>query len=257
MIQNIQKILFLLLIFSFKVHSQITIEQLVDNSLYSSNVGVGQIFTVSQEAAITNLTIYSDEDQSKNLFFKLLQGPNSDIIYEHDLVAINSSPNETSISINENIILQPDNQYAFLFCLNQECEIAGSNTIRFKAGCINPTGEFYQNGYAISSTDLDEFDANASFNHCDLTFIINLEETILSNNNGVTLNTKSIFPNPTSGFLKLPENIESIVLISMTGQITKMQAIDNELNISFLESGLYFIRYKYQNSIITNRIVKL
>ncbi|SNR15925.1 tandem-95 repeat protein [Tenacibaculum jejuense] len=166
----------------------ITIEQQDMSSSFQSNVGQGQIFTVTKKSIINNIIVYSSENIGYNAYFKLVQGPNNRILHETE-VFINPNPNETKINISETLILEPGVQYAYIICSSMNCDSGIIKT--FKAGCSYPDGELYGNGYAISDLDDDVFDSNASFNHCDLSFIINLTNIIITDED-----TPVSIPNP-------------------------------------------------------------
>lgn len=239
-----------------KLNSQVLIEQLNGDSTFESNSGLGQIFTVDNELILKSITIYSNDNISRSEYFKLIQGPNSDIISEKDLVTINPNPNSTTINFDEEIILLPNIEYAFVFCINQDCSISSLHT--FKAGCSYPNGELYTNGYIINSIGPEEFDSNASFSHCDLKFVIQLEESsTLSSDDFITGNHMNVYPNPNSGIFELPNKVKNINIITLTGQVIKIKKNGDSFDISHLNNGIYFVNFRFNNIIITQKVIKI
>jgi len=109
----------------------------------------------------------------------------------------------------------------------------------------------------------------ATFNGNTYTF-----DVICRNNNEVVLtvidplsitefeNTNvNVYPNPTNDVLYIDskENtIESIELISLTGQIVFKQPLDgNSISLENVSKGIYFIKFFGKHSIFTKKIIKL
>lgn len=74
----------------------------------------------------------------------------------------------------------------------------------------------------------------------------------------------SIYPNPASDYVRIeiPQyEMKSVEILNISGQpVLKMYNINNleawHLNISVLESGVYFLRIKHSEGVITQRMVK-
>lgn len=73
-------------------------------------------------------------------------------------------------------------------------------------------------------------------------------------------NLVDIYPNPASNVLNLIVNnsitIEKIAIIDFTGKIIKTFEAIEQIDISNLTSGLYFIQAYYENKVITKKFVK-
>jgi len=71
-----------------------------------------------------------------------------------------------------------------------------------------------------------------------------------------------VYPNPTNGYFTLEFNtaIDNVEVYNVSGALVKVFSIDNvkkaQLNISSLESGLYFVKVTSGNSTSTTRIIK-
>jgi len=77
----------------------------------------------------------------------------------------------------------------------------------------------------------------------------------------VTENLKiaTISPNPASAQIQimLPENISQAIVIDLSGKEISVKLNNNTLDISSLAIGNYFIRYTYQNEIISQKFTKI
>ncbi|GGG47434.1 hypothetical protein GCM10010976_18570 [Bizionia arctica] len=90
------------------------------------------------------------------------------------------------------------------------------------------------------------------------------DSTIFSENCSLSItdfyyNAITTFPNPTKNELTINSNliIESIKIYSTTGRLvlnTKLQS--NKIDLSNLNSGIYFIKFQSQNKTITKKIIK-
>ncbi len=77
-------------------------------------------------------------------------------------------------------------------------------------------------------------------------------------------NNLRVYPNPVEAnfYIKLPKNSEQIALFNTTGKIIYQKTVNgqNGLNISdlrFSPSGIYFLRVKVGNEMVTQKIIKL
>jgi len=68
-----------------------------------------------------------------------------------------------------------------------------------------------------------------------------------------------VYPNPTHNYIKIniPNNtIFSTDIYNITGQLVSITSNQDYLNISKLNSGIYFVKIKYNNTVVTKKIVK-
>jgi len=71
-----------------------------------------------------------------------------------------------------------------------------------------------------------------------------------------------VFPNPTSGLLKIVGlnaviELEQISIFTSTGRIVRtMEEVENELNVSELPTGVYFLKILHESGVETIRFVK-
>ena len=68
-----------------------------------------------------------------------------------------------------------------------------------------------------------------------------------------------VYPNPTHNYIKIniPNNtIFSTDIYNSTGQLVSITSNQDYLNISKLNSGIYFVKIKYNNTVVTKKIVK-
>ncbi|MBQ0148464.1 MAG: T9SS type A sorting domain-containing protein, partial [Flavobacteriaceae bacterium] len=90
-------------------------------------------------------------------------------------------------------------------------------------------------------TEVDfEFDNYSGFN-VDNIKIVNLDHL---SNNEVSINTISIYPNPTSDWLKVNSvtNIKSLEIIDFNGNSILRKENTTEMNVKELSNGIYFIK---------------
>jgi hypothetical protein len=76
--------------------------------------------------------------------------------------------------------------------------------------------------------------------------------------NKIDLNTTSIYPNPTSGLLKInsEETILNIELIDVTGSKSNLMLNNNTIDISNLSSGIYMLNIQTKSGIYSHKLVK-
>ena len=105
--------------------------------------------------------------------------------------------------------------------------------------------------------------------HYDETCSLNLDLSILAFQNESTLSQPDIvlkpnvklYPNPTKGQLNLESNIQlnNVEIYNVVGkQIAQIDLLDREeiLDISNYSSGIYFLKFKYEGSSQTVKVVK-
>jgi len=76
-------------------------------------------------------------------------------------------------------------------------------------------------------------------------------------NDVALVNAVSIHPNPTSNSFTIGmDNLESIEIFNLLGQIMQTAENTNTVNIENLETGTYLVKVKSQNKIYTAKLVK-
>lgn len=68
--------------------------------------------------------------------------------------------------------------------------------------------------------------------------------------------TFTVYPNPASDKLNLPENTISVKVYNTVGQICETHLNNNTLDVSRLLNGIYFVEIKTNNGIYNSRFVK-
>lgn len=72
-------------------------------------------------------------------------------------------------------------------------------------------------------------------------------------------NPISLYPNPSSGILNIENNsgkvLKDISFYSVTGALVK-QTIDNKINISNLQNGIYIVKIQMENQILNYKLIK-
>lgn len=73
-----------------------------------------------------------------------------------------------------------------------------------------------------------------------------------------TLKTFSIYPNPVENKLKINTNalLDNLIIYSIDGQVALEKAGIDEIDVSSLPSGIYFIQVTSENLIHTNKFIK-
>ncbi len=76
--------------------------------------------------------------------------------------------------------------------------------------------------------------------------------------NKIDLNTTNIYPNPTSGLLKInsEETILNIELIDVTGSKSNLIMNNNTIDISNLSSGIYMLNIQTKSGVYSHKLVK-
>lgn len=104
-------------------------------------------------------------------------------------------------------------------------------------------------------TEVDfEFDNYSGFN-VDNIKIVNLDHL---SNNEVSINTISIYPNPTSDWLKVNSvtNIKSLEIIDFNGNSILRKENTTEMNVKELSNGIYFIKVYTDKDSNTYKFIK-
>ena len=77
--------------------------------------------------------------------------------------------------------------------------------------------------------------------------------------NGEPLKEIIVYPNPANNYIKIniPNNtIFSTDIYNSTGQLVSRTSNQDYLNIAKLNSGIYFVKIRYENKVVTKKIVK-
>lgn len=114
----------------------------------------------------------------------------------------------------------------------------------------------YASDYANSKFMVVSYDYNPATGQTDGTIewvklgIAGIEENNLN---------FAIYPNPTNDLLNVStlEKIESITITDLTGKVVLSNNLKNNINVSSLTNGNYFISVKSNNKIATQKFVKL
>ncbi|MFN3445722.1 MAG: T9SS type A sorting domain-containing protein, partial [Bacteroidia bacterium] len=98
-----------------------------------------------------------------------------------------------------------------------------------------------------------------------------LSDSLLMNNVGLkeatTISNVSVYPNPTSGFATVEATFTSkanttIMVVDMFGRLIStiemgdITTLNNNVNLSSLADGVYFIQIKHGDDLVTQRVVK-
>ena len=89
----------------------------------------------------------------------------------------------------------------------------------------------------------------------------NQPNALLNTSNFETENYLSVFPNPTNKGFYLSQNVSSIEIYNVTGQLIKTyhnQILANtEIGIEFLTNGVYFLKIKTEDGFVeTKKLIK-
>ena len=86
------------------------------------------------------------------------------------------------------------------------------------------------------------------------------ENSVSVGTNKVTMESLSVYPNPTSGMLNIESKTKvanSIILFNLMGQkVMEVNENQNIIDVSNLPQGMYFIQVNYTNSTGTSRFIK-
>lgn len=88
---------------------------------------------------------------------------------------------------------------------------------------------------------------------------INLVYTELSSNQIINENEILVYPNPTSSLINLDSEIkiDKIEIIGIDGKNYQLNCIENQIDISKLNSGIYFLKIISSEKIIIKKIIKI
>lgn len=130
---------------------------------------------------------------------------------------------------------------------------------------INLNADYTQ---ALKGIDVSSGPIDHGVNATDLTALKNFRDFVFSPSSTIptSLNTIendidiSIYPNPTTNklFINFENNenkAEKLVFLDITGKIISESNLDinNELNVSNMSKGIYFLKFYFKNEIIENR----
>jgi len=123
---------------------------------------------------------------------------------------------------------------------NSPCIPLNANTIAY-SGFIDDI--------RVYDRPVDQTDVTALFN----------EENPTASVNEITNNSISIYPNPAKNQLTInvADKIENITIIDITGKTIKnMTPTSKTINVSELTKGIYFLKVKTTNSVVTSKFIK-
>jgi hypothetical protein len=84
----------------------------------------------------------------------------------------------------------------------------------------------------------------------------NVEKLIITNVNPVTIpKTITIFPNPARDIITINIQADKIIVFNITGSVVKSASFTNQINVSDLAGGLYYVRINKGNEIHTQKII--
>lgn len=185
---------------------------------------------------------------STNQVIDRLQGPNAYkvVITQLENVIISNM----SLRKYETEIISPeDYQYLQRTVIEKIGSLSqnftGDQTYYVADGCFGGL-QCYNNGQIEYKTETAFESSNPS---CD---ILDSTDDINSEFNGL------IFPNPTLSEIRIEsdENIESIKILNIEGQLIKSHHFVNRINTSDLNSGIYFLKIKQKGSYKTAKFIK-
>ena len=121
---------------------------------------------------------------------------------------------------------------------------------------------WYNRHININSYSGNVYIAFRHFNCSDM-FRINLDDILVSAGTDITENENvnvSIYPNPANNVLNVTANgYNKMEIINFLGQVVINENVSNtnfEVNVSNLNSGVYFVRLQGENGTITKKFVK-
>ncbi|MEM9329670.1 MAG: T9SS type A sorting domain-containing protein, partial [Bacteroidota bacterium] len=65
-----------------------------------------------------------------------------------------------------------------------------------------------------------------------------------------------VYPNPTTGIVHLPPEVDTVDLISLQGKSFHFRSVKGNVNLSTLPAGIYLLIYEFQGLQVRSRIVK-
>lgn len=88
----------------------------------------------------------------------------------------------------------------------------------------------------------------------DTTGVVHTNDFIVATDNNLSLEKPALYPNPSSGFVHIDCNYEYYEISNSLGLVIKEGEYENQLDLSELEKGVYFLRV---NSVNKNFIYKI
>lgn len=83
---------------------------------------------------------------------------------------------------------------------------------------------------------------------------------VLSNDNFEESNTVSIYPNPTNGILNIEtdvnKSISAVSVFDITGKEMQIKNVQNQVDVSNLQSGVYFIKFSIDDKMYMKKFIK-
>jgi hypothetical protein len=110
---------------------------------------------------------------------------------------------------------------------------------------------FYSAGIGANGNSMSSGDGGATAN-----FALTPSTT---SNNEVSTTAVNVYPNPSSDFIQIDsEEIKNLQIFASNGQLmqSNKELSGNEINISNLDNGLYFIQFEADNKFFTSKFVK-
>lgn len=102
--------------------------------------------------------------------------------------------------------------------------------------------------YALSDLGLE-------WTHYDLAMIIEGEESTMGLND-LTANSISVYPNPTTNFVKATGDVKEMIVVNMNGQVVASSKAAS-VNVSTLPSGVYIVKVvDAKGNVTTSKVVK-
>lgn len=125
----------------------------------------------------------------------------------------------------------------------------------FPSGTVN--GKLIYVGFPLESI-YDVAKRNNLFDNCWTFFFSNLATSI----NDIKENSFTIFPNPTKGTIRISskDEILEIEILNIQGQVVKSKigtSTSESIDISELNEGIYFLRFKTNEKYFTQKIIKI
>lgn len=241
------------------------------NSDFSSSLIQGYTTSDRKFTFYSNNAIYSAYGNQSEIGLQKFSAStlNTDNTYGiNSTASVNISAGGSNNHIESRGLIQPDGKGVVVSAQGTDMYISrfmsdGNVDVDFgNNGVLLFTADF-PTGYAMSALysepakklyilNVDE--DNASF----LMTRINLGETTLSVTDVNPEQQLLIYPNPTTDYIYLPENIIEITIINMSGRIISERKIrDKKLNLSNLDQGIYVIVAKDKESkIYHQKIIK-
>lgn len=153
------------------------------------------------------------------------------------IVAINASPDDCGISLPE--VLMDNDMYIRTYVPYITSGKDGDELKRYDE--VHAGQHYVMPGYSI------------------ITFVAE-PEAVSSIDMTVNSDNVKVYPNPAVDYVSIssPETVESYTLYSLSGCVIDMRDVNNQefgVNVANLQSGVYILRMKLENSVVTKKIV--